>query len=242
MYDISGKWMNNPDIKSFHSDNKIKEKYLDILQKKYESGGFAKSGLKEYGISVFDAIFFPEDKKSLFETELGLPKWLAHLEDQIGSRIPNSYGTDYPIKFLNAIPVGIHREKLQSVYHKFCVFILENVCKGTDDPLVSKEIADIISLHKKEEKNHGIWIIARHNCIGASYRISQLHPFDNDITRSTAISYYAAQAAGASPLPTVDHYSQNIVDMSAYSISMSNTPHDIGRFEKLIELLKEVGT
>jgi hypothetical protein len=46
------------------------------------------------------------DMHSRYESELGLPTWLAHLEDSIFERLPDALSQTWPRRFAEAIPVG----------------------------------------------------------------------------------------------------------------------------------------
>lgn len=50
---------------------------------------------------------------SAFETELGIPRWLAHLVDFIHEGLPNSEHVDWPIQFITAVPEGVDLDKLR---------------------------------------------------------------------------------------------------------------------------------
>ena len=83
---------------------------------------------------------------SKFETELGLPIWLAHLVDWLFENMPNGKAMTFPERVLEAIPVGA---PLELTYSKFCIFLLKEICKNTDHLLVKNAIDRIIELHTK---------------------------------------------------------------------------------------------
>ena len=62
----------------------------------------------------------------VYEIELGIPVWLARLEDTIFEGLPDKDSQAWPEKFIKAIPVGIDEEKLEMVKWKFCSFIFSN--------------------------------------------------------------------------------------------------------------------
>ncbi len=60
-----------------------------------------------------------------YETKLGLPEWLARLEDTIFEGLPKEDAMKWPEQFAKAIPVGVN---LEPVKWKITIFILkENI-------------------------------------------------------------------------------------------------------------------
>jgi hypothetical protein len=98
---------------------------------------------------------------SVYEKELGLPEWLARIEDTIFEGLPVSDAKKWPEQFIEAIPVGVN---LESVKWKFCAFILkENIertlsLKISDD--LKKQVVDsirgVLSLHENAIET-GVW-------------------------------------------------------------------------------------
>lgn len=80
---------------------------------------------KEYSTSRHD----------IYEKELGIPEWLARLEDTIFEGLPVEEAKKWPLKFSRAIPVGAN---LDPVKWKFCAYLLkENI-----DRVLSLDISD----------------------------------------------------------------------------------------------------
>ena len=76
---------------SFHNDPKIKDKYLDRVRK---NGGAVGCTLEH------------KDNKR-YPIELGLPVWLARLEEDIFNNLPVDKAKQWPLNFLKAIPIGV---------------------------------------------------------------------------------------------------------------------------------------
>ena len=76
---------------SFHNDPKIKDKYLDRVRK---NGGAVGCTLEH------------KDNKR-YPIELGLPVWLARLEEEIFNNLPVDKAKQWPLNFLKAIPIGV---------------------------------------------------------------------------------------------------------------------------------------
>lgn len=89
-----------------------------------------------------------------YETDLGIPEWLARLEDTIFEGLPQKEALMFPEQFIKAIPEGVD---LGRVKYKFCAFILkENIDRvlklKIDDELkdqVIKAIQGVLVLHEK---------------------------------------------------------------------------------------------
>src|SRR3990167_4422879 len=65
------------------------------------------------------------DQHARYETALGIPEWLARLEDTIFEGLPKEDAMKWPEQFAKAINVGAN---LEPVKWKFCAFILkENI-------------------------------------------------------------------------------------------------------------------
>lgn len=108
---------------AFHDDPKIKEKYLvrvmahakadEIVKGKYWEGG--------KGCAVGCTIHSGNHKK--YETELGIPEWLARLEDHLFERMPNDKAMNWPEAFLKAIKPGVNLDLVKS---PFLIFVLRD--------------------------------------------------------------------------------------------------------------------
>ena len=94
------------------------------------------------------------DNHADYETKLGIPEWLARLEDTIFEGLPVEDAKLWPTAFAKAIPVGAN---LDPVKWKFCAFILkeniERVLKlDIADDLkeqVVKAVQGVLAVHDK---------------------------------------------------------------------------------------------
>ena len=98
---------------------------------------------------------------AIYETELGLPEWLARLEDTIFEGLPNKEAMQWPLQFSKAIPVGVD---LEPVKWQFCAYLMkENIDRvlklDISDKLkeqVVKAIRGVLSVHENAIKT-GEW-------------------------------------------------------------------------------------
>lgn len=62
---------------------------------------------------------------SVYEKELGIPEWLARLEDTLFEGLPVEDAKKWPTQFAKAVPVGVN---LEPVKWKFCAYLMkENI-------------------------------------------------------------------------------------------------------------------
>ena len=135
-------------MQAFHNDQKIKDKYLvrvtehqkadEIIQGKYWEDG--------KGCAVGCTIHGPDHRK--YETELGIPVWLAHLEDRAFEGLPIKRAKTWPSEFLSAINVGADLEKIKA---PFLIFVLESALTKFDHkkfPACKSAIDKVMELYK----------------------------------------------------------------------------------------------
>lgn len=114
-------------LKAFHGDKKIKAKYIarvkahqkadEIIKGRYWTGG--------KGCAVGCTIEGNEHLR--YETELGIPQILAHLEDGLFEEMLNKDAMKFPLRFLEAIPVGAD---LSKVFTKLVIWEWEDKKHG----------------------------------------------------------------------------------------------------------------
>jgi hypothetical protein len=96
-----------------------------------------------------------------YETKLGIPQWLAHLEDTLFEGMPTNDAKKWPEQFAKAINVGAD---LQPVKYKFCAYLMkENIHRvlalEISDELkeqVVSAIRGVLSLHENALET-GMW-------------------------------------------------------------------------------------
>ena len=107
---------------SFHNDPKIKEKYVKRLKAHAKADEFIHGKYWENGKGCAVGCTIHSNNHNAYETELGLPEWLARLEDCIFEGLENGEAKTFAVDFLVSIPIG---KNLESVKWKFCAFILK---------------------------------------------------------------------------------------------------------------------
>ena len=145
----------NKQLLAFKNEPKIKEKLLIQLQNHYDADEIIKGQYWEGGKGCAVGCTVHSDSHYCYELELGIPMWVAYLEDTLFEGMPNKDAKEFPLKLIKAIPTGF--SNWQHIYHKLCIHILEKECKNTDHPLVKQAICDIITLHKGESLDKAAW-------------------------------------------------------------------------------------
>src|SRR5574338_1096580 len=159
---------NNPELKQLIVDemklHQQRDQFIKGAYKKEEDGQF-KGCAVGCAIHSFNTKlgkdYLYEDHKA-FEEAIGVPEWLAYLQDRFFEYLPNEESAQFAVDFLDAIPVGVD---LNIVKHKFCAFLMkENIERVLNLPNLAEElrkqvidaIQQILELHQ-QAINTGNW-------------------------------------------------------------------------------------
>lgn len=162
---------------SFHSDKTIKAKYVDRLKKHHEADqiiqGLRFNKDENRGCAV--GCTLEEYSHIAYESELGIPEFLARLEDVIFEGLPSKLAPKFAVDFLTSIKVGVD---LSPIRWKFCAFIMrENIervlrLKMPDEvkEQVVTSIRNVLKLHEQEIfSSSAAWSAARSAARSAAY-------------------------------------------------------------------------
>jgi hypothetical protein len=106
--------MSTSTLLSFHNSQALKEKYVSRLQEhrrlehlvqRIGWSGTNYEGTEPKGCAV--GCTLENYDHTLYPSELGLPEWLAHLEDYIFEGLPKGKAEQFAEDFLSVIPVGV---------------------------------------------------------------------------------------------------------------------------------------
>jgi hypothetical protein len=134
---------------SFHNDQFIKDKYVARVKAHKEADeiiqnyGYWKNGK---GCAVGCSVHGSNHKD--YETELGIPEWLARVEDRIFEGLSTDRSKSWPLEFLEAIPIGKDLNKIEA---PFVIFILESTLANFDHkkyPDIKSAIEECIRLYR----------------------------------------------------------------------------------------------
>lgn len=142
--------MTSTKLRAFHSDPKIKAKYVKRVREHMKADEIIKGIYWEDGKGCAVGCTIEGDQHSRYETELGIPEIIARLEDRIFEGLNNAEAKEFPLKFLKAITPGAD---LSFVTSHFFVWLLTNPENGvarfaTGDG--KKAIERVVDLYKKQ--------------------------------------------------------------------------------------------
>ncbi len=146
---------------SFHGDKTIKAKYVARVKAHAKADELVKGGYWGNGKGCAVGCTIHSSQHNAYETELGLPEWLARLEDTLFEGLANKYAKKFAVEFLLSIPVG---KNLDKVKWQFCSFILAENLKRVQQlqisealkVQVSEAIRGLKAMHDKATKT-GVW-------------------------------------------------------------------------------------
>jgi len=135
---------------AFHGKPEIKEEYLNRIRMHKAADQIVHGQYWEDGKGCAVGCTIHGNQHYRYETELGIPRHLAYLEDSIFEGLSNGNSLNFPEQFLSAIKVGAD---LSLVYHKFMVWMLIHPSQGVlrfADECGSIAIKRVAELHQLE--------------------------------------------------------------------------------------------
>jgi hypothetical protein len=111
-------------LKAFHNDPEIKAKYVARIQAHRAAEHLVQAygyWLQGRGCAVGCTLETDKHPHGAYETELGIPRVIAYLEDRFFEGMPEEAAMAWPERFLSAIPVGAD---LSHVIDHFMIWML----------------------------------------------------------------------------------------------------------------------
>src|ERR1019366_3865717 len=108
-------------MKAFHGDPAIKQKYLTRVKNHRLADEIIHGKYWENGKGCAVGCTVHSNQHAAYESELGIPRILARLEDGIFESLSNGLALTWPERFLEAIKPGTD---LSMVWPKFAVWML----------------------------------------------------------------------------------------------------------------------
>jgi len=205
--------MSTTTLIAFHGDKKIKAKYESRVRAHKRADQIIKGQYWENGKGCAVGCTVHSDSHAAYETELGIPRILARLEDGIFEALPNARALEWPGEFLNAIPVGAD---LSGAWPQFAQWLLTDPQNG------------VIKFGKTDRVKKAIQIVSdlyRDGCVDKDkFRNAALEARG----AADAASYAAANAANAATCAAA------YAAADAYAARRSAR---IGQADKLLELM-----
>ena len=243
--------MEKTKVLSFHNDIKIKQKYLSRLEAHRQADEIIKGKYWEEGKGCAVGCTVHSSSHDVYPVELGICWQLALVEDGLFENLPNEDAKNFPIEFLEAIPVGINTDV---VYRKWVLWVLAdekegliNVIKNEEHKKALQSVADLYTLSFEREIKHSEW---KKLADKYAYAYSYSYAYTSTYTYTSASDYYSAYAsasASASAYAYASAYASEYAYASAsdYASDYASEWQEIKNKrivlmkDKLIDLLKE---
>src|SRR3990167_160830 len=140
-------------MKTFNQETK--DKYIARVTAHAEADRIVKGKYWEEGKGCAVGCTIEGSDHTKYETELGIPASVAYLEDVIFEELPKEDAMKFPLRFLEAVPVGADLSKVTA---KLMIwqwedeqYGLKNIKEVSEDKEVVEACEYIVSLYKKIE-------------------------------------------------------------------------------------------
>jgi hypothetical protein len=217
-------------MKSFHNKPELKEMMLEevlkhqkadeIIQGSYESRGkYCAVGCSIESLNTRLGKHYSHGDHSVYETELGIPKIIARLEDRIFEGLERKKAKMFPLRFIQAVPVGVD---LSLVWPKFAMWLLgdekDGVIKYVETDEQKKIIIDIVELYKRVIAGESIESLKKEFAIAADAAADAAAAAATaDAAATTATTAAAAYAAAYAITTAANAAYDDAYDAAAYA-------------------------
>ena len=152
MQEINNSKKLNRIMKTFHGKQEVKDRYVNRVKAHEKADKIIKGKYWENGKGCAVGCTIESDDHSKYETELGVPEWLAKLEDSIFEGLPNDEAMKFPVEFLEAIPIGVDENELYKLrcdldFQRLAI-LLDNL--EPEESGVEKAIRDVMVLNLEQ--------------------------------------------------------------------------------------------
>ena len=203
---------------AYHGDPAVKAKHIARMRAHQEADELIRGTYWEGGKGCAIGCTVHSDDHGAYETELGMPEWLAHLEDKIFEGMTIEDSRRFPLDLLSTIPVGF--AEWDRLYHEFCAYVLRDICwfDRTVFPDVAAAVDAIVHLHEQmTESDDQAWSAARLTAELAAESVAA------SVAHSAARSAWSAahSAARSAALAAAWSASWLMTEATAYSTARS---------------------
>ena len=151
-------------METFHGDKKIKAKYLKRLKAHAKADEIIQGIGWKNGKGCAVGCTLENYKHRQYEVELGIPEWLAYLEDRIFEGLQKEDAMKFPVQFLSAVPVGIADDAMYKLrcdldYQRLSILLKEQTKLYPDDDFgVNKALKEVMRLNQEYvDPEHEDW-------------------------------------------------------------------------------------
>jgi hypothetical protein len=231
-------------MKAFHGDENIKKIYLERVMAHQKADEIEKGYYWENGKGCAVGCTIHSSDDSKYEMELGIPVWLAKLEDRLFEKMSNESSKKWPFSFLEAINTGSDLEKVKA---PFLIFVLESALEKFDHkryPGCKKVIQDVIDLYKSGETDLNKFREAKSVAAAADASASAAFAaFAASAAADASAAFAACHAASASDAAFAAAFAASAADAASDAADAAGPgarENELEKFaNKLLELLKE---
>ncbi len=225
-------------VLSFHNDAKIKARYVARVDAHLEADEVIRGTYWLNGKGCAVGCTVHSGDHAAYETELGLPEWLARLEDGLFEGLKDRNAQRFVARFLSAIPVGVD---LTPVKYKFCVFLLrENIKRVLTLKIAAKlqqkvvgALRTVLVVHERALRDRG-WDEAAASAAQAEVKRAEIEAWDTEV---------AAWAAHVANFTTADSVAEAAALSARAATSAAQADVEAAAYQryarKLLTLLKE---
>jgi len=213
---------------AYHGNPQIKANYLQRVQEHRKADELVQGyGYWQDGKGCAVGCTIHSGDHKAYETELGIPRRIAYLEDRLFEALPQKNAREWPEKFLAAIPVGADLSGVVDQFlHWLLVDPLDGVIRFAKTDRTKKAVQDVADLYAKKIAGETVtreqWELVRKAAAA-------------DAAAADAAAYAAAAAAAYAAAAAAAAYADAAADADADADA--RTKARVRQSEKLLELL-----
>lgn len=182
-------------MRAFHNDPKIKEKYLARVRAHQDADRLVRGiGWDEWKGCAVGCTLEAYDHKR-YETDLGIPEWLARVEDSLFEGMSQEKSRTWPEEFLTAIRPGVDLEPIKA---EFLIVVLTSALASFDHnkfPAVKSALDGSIALWNRKDIGSDEWAAAAAEAEAAAWAAAEA----------------AAEAARAAETDKYDYFADELI-------------------------------
>ncbi|MBX9670484.1 MAG: hypothetical protein K2X93_22980, partial [Candidatus Obscuribacterales bacterium] len=143
---------------AYHGEQKIKTKYVNRVQRHRRADDIIHGTYWANGKGCAVGCTIHSENHGAYESELGIPAWVAHLEDYLFEQMKNGEAQKWPERLLKAIPVGAcNWDEIEHEYHHWLLVdpedgVLQYAANATTPELrtqIEQSINTVADLHNR---------------------------------------------------------------------------------------------
>jgi hypothetical protein len=144
-------------LKAYHNDKSIKDKYVKRVTWHFEQDNIIRGIGWDGGKGCAIGCTLEKYDPSQYPIELGIPEWLARVEDTLFEGMSKDKSRTWPIDFLRAVNIG---SDLEAIKAPFLIFALKDTLETFDSleyPDVKKAVEVTIALWERDDIGSADW-------------------------------------------------------------------------------------